>query len=83
MSWHCSRHTHMAVARVKHGHHTVPRFYLDGFANDNQQLGVARLSAKKRFQGSTGDATVVKEDVLPVSGPYSIAEVLLTVDLRA
>jgi hypothetical protein len=61
MSWHCSRHTHMAVARVKRGHHTVPRFYLDGFANDNQQLGVARLSAKKRFQGSTGDATVVKD----------------------
>jgi hypothetical protein len=49
------------MASIKRGHHTVPRFYLDGFANDDRQLGVAQLSSKKRFPSSTGDATVFRD----------------------
>lgn len=49
------------MASIKRGHHTVPRFYLDGFANEVHQLGVARLSSKKRFRVSTGDASVMRD----------------------
>jgi hypothetical protein len=49
------------MANIKRGHHTVPRFYLEGFANDVHQLGVARLNSKKRFRLSTGDASVMRD----------------------
>lgn len=49
------------MADIKRGHHTVPRFYLKGFANDVHQLGVARLSSKKRFRLSIDDASVMRD----------------------
>ncbi|MFN6552275.1 DUF4238 domain-containing protein [Mycolicibacterium septicum] len=49
------------MADIKRGHHTVPRFYLDRFANDDNQLGVARLTSKKRFRLSTGNASVMRD----------------------
>ena len=49
------------MAQVKRGHHTVPQFYLDAFANDDHHLGVVRLSSEKKFQQSTRDATVLRD----------------------
>jgi hypothetical protein len=49
------------MAQIARGHHTVPRFYLDRFANDDQQIGVVQLPGDIRYRQSTRDASVVKD----------------------
>jgi hypothetical protein len=49
------------MAQIARGHHTVPRFYLDRFTNDDQQIGVARLPGDIRYRQSTSDVSVVKD----------------------
>jgi hypothetical protein len=48
------------MGEVSKRHHTVPNFYLKGFASDNSkpQIGVVSLSDAKRFVLPTKDATV-------------------------
>jgi hypothetical protein len=48
------------MGEVSKRHHTVPNFYLKGFASDNSkpQIGVVSLSDGKRFVLPTKDATV-------------------------
>ena len=41
-------------------HHTVPQFYLRGFARDDQ-IATLRLPGKHRFLQSVKDASVVKD----------------------
>lgn len=56
-------------------HHTVPRFYLSGFSQDDR-LGTIRLAGNSRFIQSTRDATVVKDfyTVTTDSGDSDIVE---------
>ena len=56
-----ARRCSVAMAKVKRGHHTVPRFYLEGFVNEDHQLRFVKLSTKKRFHGSLSNTTVVKD----------------------
>lgn len=48
----------MAVARR---HHTVPNFYLKGFATEASQIGAVQLPGTRRFLQSTSDATIQKD----------------------
>lgn len=43
---------------MKRRHHTVPRFYLQRFANDGGQLMRVELPGEKRHRLSTTNATV-------------------------
>ncbi|WP_085104674.1 DUF4238 domain-containing protein [Mycobacterium paraense] len=45
-----------ALAQVSRSHHTVPRFYLDGFAK-NRKIGTVRLPGDRRFIQSTKSAS--------------------------
>ncbi|MCV7401285.1 DUF4238 domain-containing protein [Mycobacterium fragae] len=49
------------MAQIARGHHTVPRFYLDRFANDGHQIGVLRLPGDIRYRQSTRDVSVVRD----------------------
>jgi hypothetical protein len=49
------------VAQISRGHHTVPKFYLDGFADDDQKIGVVRLSGNTRYPQSTKDVSVITD----------------------
>lgn len=44
------------MPNVARRHHTVPRFYLEGFARDGR-IGTVKLPGDKRFVQSTADAT--------------------------
>lgn len=48
------------VPRLSRLHHIVPRFYLDGFAED-RRIGTVRLPGNKRFVQSTKSASAVKD----------------------
>lgn len=48
----------MSVARR---HHTVPNFYLKGFATEANQIGVVQLPGTRRFVQATSDATIQKD----------------------
>jgi hypothetical protein len=49
------------VAQISRGHRTVPKFYLDGFANDDQKIGVVRLPGNTRYPQSTKDVSVITD----------------------
>ncbi len=44
--------------QIARRHHTVPRFYLSGFANRADRLGVARLQGAKKFVQSINNVSV-------------------------
>jgi hypothetical protein len=49
------------VAQISRGHHTVPKFYLDGFADGDQKIGVVRLPGNTRYPQSTKDVSVITD----------------------
>ena len=46
------------MGKIARRHHTVPRFYLAGFANEASRLGVARLGNAKQFVQSIDNVSV-------------------------
>ncbi|MGW5139271.1 DUF4238 domain-containing protein [Nocardia beijingensis] len=46
------------MGKIARRHHTVPRFYLAGFANEVSRLGVARLKNGKRFVQTIDNVSV-------------------------
>lgn len=70
------------MASIKRGHHTVPRFYLNGFASDVRQLGVARLGSKKRFRLSTSDASVIRDfyNIPSHAAPNAVEDLLSDIE---
>lgn len=68
--------------RIKRGHHTVPRFYLNGFASEVHQLGAARLSSKKRFRLSTSDASVMRDfyNIASHAAPNAVEDLLSDIE---
>lgn len=49
------------VAEIARGHHTVPRFYLNGFADEDHRIGVVRLPGDTRYQQSSTKVSVVND----------------------
>ncbi|WP_052207107.1 DUF4238 domain-containing protein [Sinomonas humi] len=49
------------MPQVSRKHHTVPKFYLKGFANDAGRIGTVRLTGKHRFVQPIGDASTQKD----------------------
>lgn len=45
------------MADVSRKHHTVPQFYLKGFATGSRQIGTVQLPGTKRFVQSTSKAS--------------------------
>ncbi|GFG73231.1 DUF4238 domain-containing protein [Mycobacterium botniense] len=49
------------MAQISRAHHTVPRFYLSGFADDRQFVGVVRLPGNARYRQSVGKVSVIND----------------------
>ena len=63
------------MAQIARGHHTVPRFYLDRFANDGQQIGVVRLPGDIRYGRSTEMCRWSRTSTTSTTVPNLIAEI--------